>query len=300
MCVGGWVSYHIPLRLFSLLLTLSTHTSDLSAPSQVDAQRITPHSPKGFHHLPLLSSGLHFRRGLPDGYEPRCGTRRHIIKAGQVDFIATPIPSHCHPPDRHAHLLLLHIQTASTYASGTDGDVEIVNVAKELHFSIVVYDKAHTPKNERSTTHKMIAALKFDSLLLSSATPMLNHCRDNLVYLRLAFWDLPAMPVLPPGTDPADLYREDWDPYSPPPAKPTSSPSKKFVPEDGYKPLLSRDAPAGSLRHRLLTAFRDRSFGWWALSPRLFRTTARRHGWNYDSQSILESVLGLDGSSPLV
>ncbi|KAI5865746.1 hypothetical protein GGS23DRAFT_593923 [Durotheca rogersii] len=98
-----------------------------------------------------------------------------------------------------------NILPGSANSAGTDGLVEVMRAPPEFHFSIMVCDEAHVLKNEHTFTHKMIAALKYESLLLSSATPMLNHPRDNLAYLRLVFWKLPPLPQLPPGTIPSDL-----------------------------------------------------------------------------------------------
>ncbi len=164
---------------------------------------------------------------------------------------------------------------------GTNGSVNLVRlITEDLHFSIVICDGAHCLKNETTRLHQLVADLKKDCMLLSSVTPMLNHPKDNLSYLRLAFWSLPPVPALPPKMQVKGLYTNDFQgdmPYLPLGSNGYKSDSGDFMPPvAGFQSLLARD-PSTDQERRLVQAFEDDGYRWWTLSPRLFRLAARQH-----------------------
>ncbi len=112
--------------------------------------------------------------------------------------------------------------------------------------------------------------MKKDCLLLSSATPMLNHPKDNLSYLGLAFWHLPPVPTLPPQMQAKTLYTPDFQgemPYLPLGSNGYKSDSGTFLaPVAGFQPLLVKDS-SSEVERRLATAFEDEGYRWWTLSP---------------------------------
>lgn len=74
-----------------------------------------------------------------------------------------------------------------------------------MKFSVVVCDEAQLLKSTRSSIHKMVKYIPRQSLILCTATPMLNKPGDILGYLLLAWPEADANPV-PNGFSYATLY----------------------------------------------------------------------------------------------
>ncbi|RYP80372.1 hypothetical protein DL770_006240 [Monosporascus sp. CRB-9-2] len=77
----------------------------------------------------------------------------------------------------------------------------------DFEFSMVVCDEAHLLKNKNSSIHKVVKSIPRRSLILCTATPVLNKPEDIRGYLLLAWPDAVANPI-PEGFSYASLYGE--------------------------------------------------------------------------------------------
>ena len=175
-------------------------------------------------------------------------------------------------------------------SGGTDGNIELVEVKEreKMHFGLVVLDEAHQLKGETTVSHQAVASIKRDSMLLVSATPLINHPKDILSYLRLGFSNLPNLRKIPRDMDLAELYGTNFAAGTAP-FKPlgtvqykTKDGSYKVNPKSQGVVLLDQDAEDDGTKERL-QALEDANLRWWTFHPDLFRRAARQQGWTYDS-----------------
>lgn len=164
--------------------------------------------------------------------------------------------------------------------------VALVSLKFDYRFSILICDEAHTIKNEKSSFHKMVGCIQRDGLVLCSATPMLNHPKDNLSYLRLAFWNRFPRIEIPKRCDPLSLYEEDFNPYSP-------IGEGVIVDQHGVmmrtkpSPSILKEEPANEQEQAFRDAYDIDEIRFWILSPSLFRVTARYHHWSFNQCKVM-------------
>ncbi|KAF2964212.1 hypothetical protein GQX73_g9387 [Xylaria multiplex] len=175
-----------------------------------------------------------------------------------------------------------------------DGDekIDIVTTPEAWKFGVLVVDEAHTCKNSRSTTHQLIRSINRECLLLSSATPLMNHPRDMLGYLRLGFYNLPIVLPLPQHYDALTMYKEDFDPYVPVGATPYQNLDGIDRVGSVTNNALIRDTQGANVTAQeleLCDAFEQDGYKWWTLSPELFRHVARQHSWSFD---LCKTIIG--------
>ena len=61
----------------------------------------------------------------------------------------------------------------------------IAEAVRRVRFGLVILDEAHACKNPESVTSMLVRGLRKDMLLAMTATPLKNHVRDVMGYLRL-------------------------------------------------------------------------------------------------------------------
>ena len=170
-----------------------------------------------------------------------------------------------------------------------------VSIAKpEYEFDLVVCDEAHALKNEASNTHCLVATIPKRKLLLSSATPSLNHPKDNEGYLRLAFPWFPRVTPIPKDFDLLCLYEDQID-YTKPLCVDgyTDVQGKEQPPVPGQVQLLepSSTDPLKMSLYEMATRSTN-PIKWWRLHPALFHDVARQTGWSFDTtRAIVGAIL---------
>lgn len=171
----------------------------------------------------------------------------------------------------------------------TQGKVWLVKSRCNAKFSMIICDEAHNIKNAATKIYQLVAAQDRDCLLLSSATPMLNHVRDNLGYLRLAFPHIGALPAMPADFDCNTLYSPVYDPTQVIGATNYRALGGKYVNASGAEgsSALIDKASIDPKMKAYVKAFEDEEIRYWVLSPRLFKKTAIQHKWDYDSCNVM-------------